>query len=224
MGRVLFAVLVGIGGLAILLYLGVWQVQRLAWKEEKLAQIEATIGAAPRPLEAALDPFERYAPVELSGRFADGHVRMLASRKTLGPVYRILRPFELEGGRRILIDTGWLRDGRPVPEVPRDPLTLVGNLDTPDEADSFTPAPDLGSNIWFARDVPALAEALQTDPILVVLRDAADPDLGVIPWPVDTAGIPNDHLQYAITWFSLALIWTGMTIYFLRRRRGPTKG
>ena len=98
-------------------------------------------------------------------------------------------------------------------------LTITGNLDAPQEADGFTPPPDLGGNIWFARDVPAMADALGTDPVLVVLRDAPETELGVTPWPVDTAGIPNDHLQYAITWFSLTAIWVGMTFHFLRRTR-----
>jgi surfeit locus 1 family protein len=39
---------------------------------------------------------------------------------------------------------------------------------------------------------------------------------------VDTAGIPNDHLEYAVTWFALALVWLGMTAYFLRRPERPT--
>ena len=75
----------------------------------------------------------------------------------------------------------------------------------------------MARNIWFARDVEALAAQFNTQPIMVVLREMPESDLGVTPWPVDTAGIPNDHLQYAITWFSLAVIWGGMTLYFLLR-------
>ena len=72
-----------------------------------------------------------------------------------------------------------------------------------------------------AGDVPALAEALGTEPVMIVLRGARDTELPVNPWPVDTSGIPNDHLQYAITWFSLAAVWSAMTLYFvLRTHRG----
>ncbi|WP_299679745.1 SURF1 family protein [uncultured Roseobacter sp.] len=221
--RLWFGVIVGVIGVGILLSLGLWQVQRLAWKEDLLARIEREISADPVPLRATLEPeLRRYSPVTVSGTFdVDAEpIRILASRKTVGAVYRIIRPFQAEGYGRILVDTGWIVDDAGMPSAPADEqITLVGNLDTPIEADGFTPAPDLEGNIWFARDVPEMARALSTEPVLVVLRDAPETDLGVTPWPVDTAGIPNDHLQYAITWFSLALIWGAMTVYFLLRTR-----
>ena len=222
MQRVLFLLTFGLIGTGILVSLGVWQVQRLAWKQDLLAGIETRIGADPVPLQAALEPvFQRYAPVAITGQFDAGHIRMLASRKTVGPVHRIIRPFSVDGFGRVLVDTGWQPDGSEVVSAPGLRHTLIGNLDSPNEADGFTPPPDQQANIWFARDVPAMAEALGTQPIMVVLREAPQFDLGVTPWPVDTAGIPNDHLQYAITWFSLALIWAGMTVYFVLR---PTRG
>ncbi|MEM7632675.1 MAG: SURF1 family protein [Pseudomonadota bacterium] len=220
--RLWFLLIVGLVGTGILVWLGTWQVQRLAWKQDLLARIDAQIGADPVPLGDAVTPkLQRYAPVTLNGRFGQGNVRMLASRKSIGPVHRIIRPFDAEGFGRVLVDTGWLPDGAEVPAAPSASLTLIGNLDAPQEADGFTPAPDRAANLWFARDVPAMAETLDTQPILVVLRDAPEMNLGVTPWPVDTAGIPNDHLQYAITWFSLALIWGAMTgLFLLRTRRG----
>ncbi|MEM6757924.1 MAG: SURF1 family protein [Pseudomonadota bacterium] len=218
--RVWFLLIVGCCGVGILVWLGTWQVQRLGWKEGLLSSIEAQISADPQPLDAAVTPsFQRYAPVTVTGTFGDRHIRMLASRKSIGPVYRIIRPFAVEGASPILIDTGWVPDGTAVPDPANGLLTLTGNLDAPIEADGFTPAPDLENNLWFARDVPAMADALGTRPILVVLREMPATDLGVTPWPVDTAGIPNDHLQYAVTWFSLALIWGAMTAYFLLRTR-----
>ncbi len=223
--RLWFGLIVGVVGVAILVSLGVWQVQRLTWKQDLLARIESRIAAEPVPLRAALEPeVQRYSPVTITGAFdtAAEPIRILASRKTIGAVYRIIRPFKAETYGRILVDTGWIVDdaGTP-PAPPSDMITLVGNIDTPNEADGFTPAPDLQGNIWFARDVPEMARAMSTKPVLVVLRDAPESDLGVTPWPVDTAGIPNDHLQYAITWFSLAVIWGAMTVYFLlRTRRG----
>ena len=222
MRRLAFLLVFGLGGASILVSLGIWQVQRLVWKQDLLARIEAEIAAPPVPLADALTPeFRRYAPVELTGQFGDGHIRMLASRKSIGPVYRIIRPFTPEGQNAILVDTGWQPQATDVVGAPRVRLTLIGNLDAPFEADGFTPAPDTGANIWFARDVPAMAEALGTDPVLVVLRVApetvSESDWGVTPWPVDSAGIPNDHLQYAITWFSLAAIWMVMTAFFVLR-------
>ncbi|MGZ2258584.1 SURF1 family protein [Roseobacter sp. A03A-229] len=221
--RLWFGLIVGVVGVGILVSLGIWQVQRLAWKEDLLARIETQIVAAPVPLRQALEPeVQRYSPVTVTGAFdaETPPIRILASRKTVGAVYRIIRPFQAEDYGRILVDTGWVVDDAGTPPAPSaDRITLVGNLDTPNEADGFTPAPDLDDNIWFARDVPQMARALSTEPLLVVLRDAPESDLGVTPWPVDTAGIPNDHLQYAITWFSLAVIWGAMTVYFLLRTR-----
>lgn len=73
--------------------------------------------------------------------------------------------------------------------------------------------------LWFARDVPALAGALGTEPVMVVAREVAGEAQGVVPVPVDASAIPNDHRQYAITWFSLAVVWAGMTVFFLWRIR-----
>ena len=221
--RLWFGLVIGVVGVGVLLWLGSWQVQRLIWKQDLLARIDAEIGATPIALQEALAPeFRRYAPVTVTGTFSTGHIRMLASRKTTGPVHRIIRPFATEGQGTVLVDTGWQRDGATVPEVAPNPITIIGNLDNPIEADRFTPAPDLDANLWFARDVSAMAVALDTRPVLIVLRDAPDTELGVTPWPVDTAGIPNDHLQYAITWFSLAAIWLIMTLYFIRPSRRNT--
>lgn len=220
MTRIIFFLAIGLGGAAILISLGTWQVQRLAWKQELLATIDAQINAEPVALAAALEPeFLRYAPVNVSGQFDAGHIRMLASRKTTGPVYRIIRPFVTDAGRSVLVDTGWQPQSQAVADISLGPFELTGNLDAPIEADGFTPDPDIDGNIWFARDVPVMAAALGTDPVLIVLRDAPETDLGVTPWPVDTAGIPNDHLQYALTWFSLAAIWVGMASYFMWRTR-----
>ena len=105
--------------------------------------------------------------------------------------------------------------------APAGSATLTGNLQWPQEVDSFTPEADTESNIWFARDVEVMADTLNTEPLLVVVRDGSGPDPKITPLPVDTARIPNDHLQYAITWFSLAAIWLAMTVLFLRRRRAP---
>ncbi|MEX0369607.1 MAG: SURF1 family protein [Tateyamaria sp.] len=223
MRRLLFLLTFGAIGAAILIGLGVWQVQRLAWKQDLLNRIETQIGADPVALADAIAPeFRRYAPVQGSGTFGADHIRMLASRKSTGAVHRIIRPFQADDFGWVLIDTGWLLDQTPVLDVPQVPVSIVGNLDTPNEADGFTPEPDLGRNLWFARDVTAMAAALNTQPVLIVMREAPETDLGVTPWPVDTAGIPNDHLQYAITWFSLAAIWVMMTAYFvLRTNRSP---
>ena len=221
MARLRFPVVIGAGGLSILLALGVWQVQRLSEKQALLAEIDARIAAPPVPLPAQPDPeTDRYLAVAVTGRFVDApHVRMLASRRQIGAVHRHIAVFASDTAGRILVDIGWSPDDVAPPPLPSGPLTLMGNLDWPREADSFTPAPDISDGFWFARDVTEMAAAYDTNAILVVLRETPGAELGVTPWPVDTAGIPNNHLQYAITWFSLAAIWTAMTAAFVWRNR-----
>lgn len=221
-----FVAIIGLGGAAILIWLGVWQMQRLAWKEGVIADIEARIVDAPVALPAQRDPeTQSYLPVQASGNFTGDPVRVLVSQKDVGAGYRLISAFLTQAdGRalRVMVDRGFVPtaqgDGVPTPDRP---VTVTGNLQWPQEVDDFTPAPDMAGNIWFARDVPALAKALEAEPVLIVARDIAPAQSGVSPLPVDTSRIPNDHLQYAITWFSLAAIWLAMSVYFLRRRAAP---
>lgn len=218
-GPVLFTLLVGVLGTAALIWLGVWQLQRLDWKEGVLAEIAGRIGAAPVMLPDAPDPErDRYLPVRVSGQVGAPDLLVQASLKRVGPGYRVIAPFTTEDGRRILIDRGFLRAAGK--SEPRPPLamTVEGNLHWPDELDGFTPDPDPLERLWFARDVPSLAAYLETEPVLLVARATSAEQPGIVPLPVDMAGISNNHLQYAVTWFGLALVWAAMTGYFLRAR------
>lgn len=219
--RMIVPLLIGLIGGAILISLGIWQVNRLAWKEAILARIEARIADAPVALPATPDPeADRYLPVTATGRFTGEHLDVLVSRKQIGPGIRVIEVFETQDNRRILIDRGFLPDdARSAPRT-SGPATVEGNLHWPEETDSFTPPPDPKTGLWFARDVAAMAQALNTEPTLIVARK---PTGGAIePMPVDTSGIPNDHMNYAITWFSLAAVWLGMTAYLLWRIRQRT--
>lgn len=218
MRRLIGPFLFGLAGAAILVGLGVWQLQRMAWKEGVIAEIDARITAPPVPLPARPDPSrDRFLPVTVSGRFTGEEADVLVSRRITGPGYRIIAALETDDGRRILVDRGFLPDERR--DAPREvgAATLDGNLHWPDEVDAFTPPPDPAARLWFARDVPALAEALGTEPVLVIARSATGD--GIDPMPVDTSVIPNDHRNYAITWFSLAAVWLGMTGLWLWRIR-----
>ena len=125
---------------------------------------------------------------------------------------------------RILVDRGFI-DLSKSPDVQADQAVVVqGNLHWPDEVDGFTPAPDLEKNIWFARDVHALSKALKTQPILIVASQISPPNQNIEPLQIDSSAIPNDHLQYAVTWFSLAAIWIMMSGAFLWRSQKKKKG
>jgi surfeit locus 1 family protein len=218
--RLVAALLFGLIGAAILVGLGLWQLQRLAWKESVLAEISARLSDPPVALPAAPDPVaDLYLPVQVTGRFMGEDLDVLASRKEIGAGFRVIAAFETTEGRRILIDRGFVMDEARA--LPRNATkaTITGTLHWPRETDGYTPPPDPATGMWFARDVPAMAEALQTEPVLVVAR--SDTGDGIEPMPVGTEGIPNDHLNYAITWFSLAVVWLGMTglaLWRIRRR------
>ncbi|WP_295311164.1 SURF1 family protein [Roseobacter sp.] len=219
MRRLAFLLIFGLGGAALLGGLGIWQVQRLAWKEAIIDEIDAAILADPVALPETPDPArDAYLPVQVTGTLGAGYLRVLVSKKQVGAGYRIIRPMLHDTGP-LLVDLGFVSvadaGGLSIEEGP--PVTITGNLQWPQETDSFTPPPDTDKNIWFARDVSAMADALNTRPVLVVRRDVPFPDSPLTAMPVDTSAIPNDHLQYAITWFSLAAIWVAMTAFFLRR-------
>ena len=128
------------------------------------------------------------------------------------------------GAGRVLVDRGFVPVRETARPEPAEGVTVLGNLHWPDEVDGYTPEPDLEAGIWFARDVEAMAAHLGTRPILVVARNVSHSDALATPMGLDSSGIPNDHLEYAITWFSLAVIWAAMTVYFLWRQRRPDKG
>jgi surfeit locus 1 family protein len=218
--RFLFPILMGLVGCAILVSLGVWQVQRLAWKTAILTEIDATLTAAPVDLPAAPDQTrDKYLPVTVTGDLTGPALFVLVTPEGFGPGYRYIQALDV-GTRAILVDLGWV----PLDALDAAPATgaiaITGNLHWPDEVDGWTPPPD-PKGIWFARDVPAMAAALGTEPLLVVLRETSETGTGLTPQPVDTSGIPNDHLGYAITWFGLALVWLGMTAVLIRRITRP---
>ena len=223
--RMIVPLLFGLVGSAILISLGVWQMQRLTWKEAVLADIEARIIAAPVAIPAMPDPVvDKYLPVTARGEITGDEVHVLVSQKQIGAGYRIIAAFELLDGRRVLLDRGFVKVQQKKAMRPTGMSQVVGNLHWPDEKGSSIPEPDLKAEIWFARDVPALAAHLNTEPVLIIARNVDLADDPVAPLPVDSASIPNDHLQYALTWFSLALIWMVMTLAFLWRARGVQKG
>src|SRR6056297_1992704 len=97
----------GVIGIAVLVSLGVWQVQRLAWKNSVLAEIDARIAAAPVDIPDAPDPeADRYLPVRATGEIGDPFVRVLVSQRGMGAGYRIISPFDLGQGRVVLLDRG----------------------------------------------------------------------------------------------------------------------
>lgn len=221
MRRYVFPVLMGLVGVAILTSLGFWQLRRMEEKRIYLDAIEARIGNAPIPLPA--DPREephKFQAVIAEGRFTGEFLEVLAGQKGASPGVLIVEAFALDGGRRIMVQRGFVEDDQRA--TPRSVTTarVEGHLHWPQDSNSFTPPPDVKTGLWFARDVAAMAAKLGTEPTLVVAsRPTGD---GITPVPVDTSGIPNDHWGYAIQWFLLAATWAGMTVFLLWRIRRRT--
>ncbi|MEL6236224.1 MAG: SURF1 family protein [Pseudomonadota bacterium] len=221
MRRHLFVLLIGGLGAALLIGLGVWQLQRLAWKEGILADIAERMDAAlPSLPDLPSEDAHEYRLVTLSGDIAPAELHVLTSARPEGAGYRIISPFTLADGRRLLLDRGFVPQAEKTTRRTGGPAEITGNLLWPDETTGYTPEPDPRRNIWFAREVQTMAAALETEPVMLVARSKTGD--GIRPLPV-SVNIPNDHLEYAITWFGLAAGWSGMTLLFLLRGRRAAK-
>lgn len=219
MRRYLFPLILGIAGCAVLIQLGLWQLDRRAWKEGMLEEITAGIQAPPVPLPATIDPSMKYLPVTVSGTTTGAEIDVLSHTRDQGAGYQVVSRFITDDGRAILLDRGFVPQEARRLERPPVRLDVVGNLHWPQDASSSTPAPNLDENIWFARDVDAMAAALDTLPVLVVASAVQGDNQGARPIPVTIEGIPNNHLSYAVQWFLIAATWAVMTLALIWRIR-----
>ncbi len=217
-------------GFCILIALGTWQWQRLAWKEAIIAEAAEKMKAAPVALPAVIDPKrDSLLRVSVTGYLERREIHILTSTKAAGPGFRVITTMALaeddtRTGRRIMVDLGFvpehlksLMDRDPPSRRlqkrhPRDKVT--GLLYWPDERDGWTPDPNREKNIWFARDVAQLAEEFGVEPVLLIAESHPD---GKVPQPRPPGhNIPNRHLQYVFTWYGMALIWAVMSIIWMR--------
>jgi surfeit locus 1 family protein len=215
--RILFPLILGLAGCGTLIGLGLWQVDRLAWKNEVLAEIERRLASPPTALSLFVNENQdEYRPISLIGRPTGEELHVLVSGTEAGTGYRVISKFETEIGA-ILLDQGLLaldnKDATPL--VTR--MNITGTLLWPDDQNSNTPAPDLEANIWFARNIETMSAALGTRPFMIVANRTTPPDPRLTALPVNTASIKNDHFEYAVTWFLLAIVWAGMSFYLILR-------
>ena len=218
--RFIVPLIFGLAGFAVLVALGLWQLQRMEWKHGMVAAIEARIGAEPVPLpETVEEAADNFTPVVLTGTVDGDPLRVLGAWRGGGSGYRIVAPVLTEG-RRVMVDLGVVPlDGAADLVLPQTALAITGTLNWPDDHNAGTPEPD-GLD-WYAREVGPMATALDTEPLMVVATQV-EPPLPVTPIPVGVEGIPDNHLGYAIQWFGLAAVWLGMTLFLLWRIRRRT--
>jgi surfeit locus 1 family protein len=218
--------------LLICLALGAWQIERLFWKQDLIARRDAAVAAAPAPVPKTLAEARgmEYRHVSDEGSFLyDKEIFLGATSDAGGQGYQVLTPLLEPGGRVVFVNRGYipaeLKDSarRSAAQIPgtvhvqgllRLPPTARPNWFLPDNR------PDL--NYWFWVDLPAMAAADNLDRVAPFYIDAdATPNPGG--WPkggVTRLTLPNNHLQYAITWFSLAIALIVIYVLFHRRNAG----
>ena len=216
--------------LAILVGLGVWQLQRLQWKLALIAQVNGQMAAAPLSLDAARrlgSEAMQYRRVALRGIFDHAEENYVFTTDAAGEaVYHVLTPlFAEESCSRcnhwLMVDRGEVPKDRLDPAL-RRPGNIVGTVAvtgvwrTPDPPGAFTPSPDLAHRVWYARDLAGMAKADRlTLSAPVVIEADATPNPGGWPKGGQTVvDLPNNHLQYAITWFGLAAGLAGIWIAY----------
>jgi surfeit locus 1 family protein len=229
-------------GLALLIGLGVWQLERKAWKEALIDALARRMSAAPAPLppperwaslDAAHDEFTRVAFRAAFENDQEALVFAGASAfrpDVTGTGYWAFTPARLAGGVRVVVNRGF------VPEANKDPATraaghlagpvdIVGVLRWPEHGGWFTPAGEPARNLWFARDHLAIAAAKgwgNVAPFYVEQEAPVPPGGDPLPGKL-VVNLPNNHLQYALTWFGLAAVLAAVFAAFVRARRREEK-
>jgi surfeit locus 1 family protein len=228
------AVLTAVGA-AFLVSLGNWQMRRLAWKQGVIGAIAERTHLEPVPLSvvearAAEGGDPEYTRVKVSGRLLnDKELHLYAFDEKYGPGWQILTPLERTDGGVVFINRGY------VPQDIKDPATrragelegeveIVGLVRAPETPGTFTPANDPAKNIWYWRDLDAMARAaLGADgpPVapFVIEAEAAPAVPGG--WPkggVTRLELPNRHFEYALTWYGLAAALIGVFAAFAASR------
>ena len=216
--RLISALGLGLAGVVFLCGLGTWQVQRMYEKRSQLDEMTAGISVAAVAVPTDLNPEQdRYRPVTAQGRFTGETLYVLSGKPLIGAGVQVISVLQTTDGRRLLIDRGFLVDDDKHKALTVTDVSISGNLMWPRDANEYTPPPDVKTGLWFARDAVAMAALLHTEPMMIVAREPTGD--GIEAMPVDTSSIPNDHWGYAITWFSLALVWAVMTVALAWRIR-----
>lgn len=231
-----------LAALAVLVGLGTWQLERLWWKEALIAELDRKLAASPvalparegwPQLNAAQDEFRRvrFAAELLPGQEALVYSSGSSLRPDVsGPGYWVFSPARLTDGSIVIINRGFVPEGKQDPKVraegnPAAAVEMVGAMRWPEQRGTFTPADEPARGLWFTRDPAGMASAkgwAATAPFYIDQEGPRPP--GGLPkaGPIKPA-LPNNHLQYAVTWYGLALVMLVATGFFVAaRRRGAT--
>ncbi len=212
--------------LGVLLGLGVWQVQRMQWKEGLIAGAEAAAGQPPLPLEEALKlekPEFRRVLLTCRGLAAAPFVELQSIENSDAGV-RLVSACAVEGGPTLLVDRGFvsaeISARPPVNAADTMPVVVTGVLRRAPAPSALTPPPAEGR--FYGRDAEAMARALKVEgpisPFTVFATTSTNPDWAALKPSAPPAAFTNNHLGYALTWFGLAAALIAFYAVLLRRR------
>ncbi|MET3660648.1 SURF1 family protein [Aquamicrobium ahrensii] len=235
-GRFWLAVLLSLIGLAVLLSLGTWQMQRLKWKEGLLATIDQRMHSQPISLQQAERLFEEsgdvdYVPVSVNGVFVhEGERHFLATWKGQSGFY-VYTPLKLEDGRFLLVNRGFVPYGMKEASSRAEgqvqgtlAVTGLGRNPLAEKPSSIVPDNDLAKNVFYWKDRDAMAASAGLPAGYTLIPFFLDADATPNPggWPaggVTIVDLPNNHLEYAVTWYGLAVALAGVLLFSLVGRR-----
>lgn len=213
--------------LAILIGLGVWQLQRKVWKENLIAAMTSRLDAPAQPLPQQWTNLTQdageFRHVAFTATFAPGEEALVytpgsALRADIkGPGYFVFAPGKLADGRTVVVDRGFIPLDRKDKAAraqgePQGPINVVGYLRWPESRGLFTPADDVKGNVWYLRDPAAMAAARHWGDVAPFYVDQEAPvPPGGLPAPGKiVVNLPDNHLQYAMTWFGLGAALVGV--------------
>lgn len=215
----------------VLLALGTWQVKRLFWKLDLIARVEERARSvpvdAPGPQQwgdLRPDDFE-YRRVSVTGTFRNDLEAMTQAVTERGPGYWVMVPLVRNDGAVFLVNRGFVPPDRRDPQTRSDgvltgPVTVTGLMRVSEPDGGFLRSNEPAAGRWFSRDVAALASinGLQNVAPFFIDADATGPE-GVLPVGGMTRLVfTNNHLVYAITWYTLAAMAAGGGWFALRHR------
>lgn len=224
-------------GVAILIGLGIWQVDRKAWKHNLILTLNTRLAAAPADLPPRaswprlVQEGNEYERVTFPAEFLDGEEALVYTAGSplrpdvKGPGYWVFAPARLAGGSIVLVNRGFVPvDRKDVSTrsegAPHGSVDIVGIMRWPETRGLFTPADDVKGNVWYLRDPKSIADAKKwaTAAPFYIDQEAPVPP-GGLPKPGKLeVRLPDNHLQYAITWFGLALALAGVYVVWIARR------
>ena len=218
-------------GLALMLSLGIWQLQRRAWKDGLTAEMQAGLSAAPVDLTGRLDSLAalNYRPIIVRGEFLHDKEAFLGPRSHQGQSgLHVMTPLRLQGGATILINRGWVPNDRREPSTRaegqrRGEVVVQGVLRSLLKQGTWTPEYDAKADLWFWYDIGGIARSRDLHLLGgVVQADGRDNPGGLPIGGVAQPALVNNHFQYAITWFSLSGVLLAIFLLAHRRKSSDT--